>query len=70
MTGLQTLGGGSIDEAPGANTPTAAAFDLAARRAAQMHPELFADSDSNGLAEYVVAAPSPVNRHDGHIQDD
>ena len=69
VTGMER-GLASMDDAPDADTPTAVAFDRAARRTAERHPELLADPDWSGLAQYVAAAPAPAIRHDDHIGDD
>jgi phospholipase C len=70
LTGMEPGRMGPMDEAPDADTPTAAAFDRAARRTAEMHPDLLVDPDWDGLARYVATAPPPVVKHEDHIGDD
>jgi phospholipase C len=63
--GLALPGRGAVDAAPTARTPTAIAFDKAARRTAEKRPDLPAREDWDGL-RWQLAHPLP----DGPEQDD
>jgi phospholipase C len=63
-------GKGAPDDAPNAGTPTAVAFDEAARKTAAAQPELLADPNWQGLRHYVEKTPPPVPTHDDHIGDE
>ena len=69
-TGIELAGLAGQDRAPDAGTPTAIAFDKAARKTAARRPDLLADRDWQDLSQYVATTAPPVPTPQDHIGDE
>jgi phospholipase C len=68
--GIALPGRGAVDATPDARTPTAVAFDEAARLTAEKRPDLLADDEWDGLRHQLANPLPPGPTQDDHIGDE